>query len=46
MAGLAHDCKAQLELARHTPAPEQAANSAFLPFFDLAQSFSTRRIYE
>lgn len=44
MAGLEGDCKAQLGRTCQTPAPAQAANSAFRPFFDLAQSFSARPI--
>jgi hypothetical protein len=41
MAGLAGDCKAELRRWGHAQAQAQAANSALLPFFDLAQSLST-----
>jgi len=44
MAAFTDDSKAQLGRARQTPAPAAPANSAFLPFFDLAQSFGARRI--
>jgi hypothetical protein len=43
MAGLASDCKAELRRWRHDQAQAQAANSALLPFFDLAQSFCAQR---
>jgi hypothetical protein len=43
MAGLAGDCKAELRQWRQAQAQVQAANSAPLPFFDLAQSFSAQR---
>jgi hypothetical protein len=43
MAGLAGDCKAELRQWGHAQPQAQAANSALLPFFDLAQSFSAQR---